>query len=53
MKIQETLTEKVVVKLTPSSKRQITIAAKKENINVSVFVRNLIESKIGKSKKVK
>jgi hypothetical protein len=51
MKIQETLTEKVVVKLTPSSKRQITIAAIKENVTISVFVRSLIESKIQKPKR--
>lgn len=51
MKIQETLTEKVVVKLTPSAKRQLTIAAKKEKVNISFFVRSLIESKIGKAKK--
>jgi hypothetical protein len=51
MKIQETLTEKVVVKLTPSSKRQVTIAAKKENVTISVFVRSLIESKIQKPKR--
>jgi predicted HicB family RNase H-like nuclease len=51
MKIQETLTEKVVVKLTPSIKRQITIAAKKENVTISVFVRSLIESKIQKPKR--
>ena len=51
MKTQETLTEKVVVKLTPSTKRQLTIAAKKEKINISLFVRTLIESKIGKAKK--
>jgi predicted HicB family RNase H-like nuclease len=53
MKTQELFSEKIVVKVTSSQKRQITIAAKKENVNISVFVRNLIESKIGKSKKVK
>lgn len=51
MKTVETLTEKVVVKLTPSAKRQLTIAAKKEKINISLFARTLIESKIGKAKK--
>jgi uncharacterized protein (DUF1778 family) len=49
----ELYNDKIVVKVTPSQKRQITIAAKKENVNISVFVRSLIESKIGKSKKVK
>lgn len=49
----ELYNDKIMVKVTPSQKRQITIAAKKENVNISVFVRNLIESKIGKSKKVK
>jgi predicted HicB family RNase H-like nuclease len=49
----ELYNDKIVVKVTPSQKRQITIAAKKETVNISVFVRNLIESKIGKSKKVK
>jgi hypothetical protein len=53
MKTQELYDNKIVVKVTASQKRQITIAAKKENVNISVFVRNLIESKIGKSKKVK
>jgi hypothetical protein len=44
---------KIVVKVTASQKRHITIASKKENVTISVFVRSLIESKIGKSKKVK
>lgn len=46
MKTIETLTEKVVVKLTPSAKRKLTIACKKEKVNISFFVRNLIESKL-------
>ena len=53
MKIQELYDNKIVVKVTASQKRQITIAAKKENVNISDFVRNLIESRIGKFKKVK
>lgn len=53
MKTQELFSEKIVVKVKPSQKRQITIAAKKENVTVSVFVRSLIESKIEKPKKVK
>jgi uncharacterized protein (DUF1778 family) len=53
MKIVELYDNKIVVKVTASQKRQITIAAKKENVNISVFVRNLIELKIGKSKKAK
>jgi hypothetical protein len=50
---QELYDNKIVVKVTASQKRQITIASKKENVSISVFVRSLIESKIGKSKKVK
>ena len=46
MKIQENLTEKVVIKLTPSAKRKLTIACKKEKVNISFFVRNLIELKL-------
>lgn len=51
MKKSENLTEKVIVKLTPSIKRQLTILCKKENTNISFFVRSLIESKVGKAKK--
>jgi hypothetical protein len=53
MKTQELYDNKIIVKVTASQKRQITIASKKENVTISVFVRSLIESKIGKSKKVK
>jgi uncharacterized protein (DUF1778 family) len=53
MKTVELYDNKIVVKVTASQKRQITIAAKKENLTFSVFVLSLIESKIGKSKKVK
>jgi hypothetical protein len=53
MKTLELYDNKIVVKVTASQKRQIPIASKKENVTISVFVRSLIESKIGKSKKVK
>lgn len=46
MKKKELVSEKVVVKLTPSAKRKLTIACKKEKVNISFFVRNLIESKL-------
>ena len=46
MKKKELVSEKVVVKLTPSTKRKLTIACKKEKVNISFFVRNLIESKL-------
>ena len=46
MKKKELVTEKLVVKVTPSTKRKLTIACKKEKVNISFFVRNLIESKL-------
>lgn len=46
MKKKELVTEKVVVKVSASTKRKLTIACKKMNTNISCFVRDLIESKI-------
>jgi hypothetical protein len=46
MKKKELVSEKVVIKITPSTKRKLTIACKKEKANISFFVRNLIESKL-------
>ena len=46
MNKKELVSEKVVIKITPSTKRKLTIACKKEKVNISFFVRNLIESKL-------
>jgi len=46
MKKKELVSEKVVIKITLSTKRKLTIACKKMNTNISCFVRDLIESKI-------
>jgi predicted HicB family RNase H-like nuclease len=53
MKTVELYDQKIVVKVKPSQKKQITIAAKKMNVSISVLVRSLIELKIEKQKKAK
>ena len=50
MKKLEIVSEKINLKLRPSTKRDITIYCKKNNITISAYVRQLIENSLQKSK---
>jgi predicted HicB family RNase H-like nuclease len=50
MKKTEIVSEKINLKLRPSTKRDLTIYCKKNNITISAYVRQLIENSLQKSK---